>query len=104
MELRQRVRLVGHLRELRLVLRVLRHVLGEHRLTAVVPVSRPVEHLEAPALLGEVGARCFGQASATRDQAGAAGRGRQLEQVFTAEPPFQHISALVHRVPLLPLP
>ena len=50
-ELRERVRLVGHVRELRLVVRVCLHVLREHRLAAVVAVADPVEHLQ-PAALG----------------------------------------------------
>ena len=104
MNLRQRIRLVRHVGELRLVFRIFLHVLSEHGLSAVVPIPRPVEHLQAPTLLGELRTSRLGQAGATREQAGAARRGRQLEEVFTAQPPFQHISAVVHRVPLLPLP
>src|SRR5207249_4949116 len=69
MELRQRVRLVGHVRELRLVLRMLLDIRGEHGLAAVVPVARPVEYLEAPALLRYLCTGRFGQARATSNQA-----------------------------------
>src|SRR5213080_3640674 len=44
-ELRERVRLVRHVRELRLVARMALDVLREHRLAAVVAVTGPVEHL-----------------------------------------------------------
>ena len=50
LELPERVGLVGHDGELRLVLRILLVVRGEHGLAAVVAVTRPVEHLQTSAL------------------------------------------------------
>ena len=73
---------------MRLVARVRLHVLREHRLAAVVPVSGPVQNLEPAGLLREVRTRGSSQSGSSGDQSGAAGDGCQLEQVFTAEPPL----------------
>ena len=81
-ELRERVRLVRHVRELRLVLRVLLHVVREHRLAAVVAVARPVEHLQPAASRPRHRAHRVRDARAAREQPGAAGDCRQLEEVL----------------------
>ena len=88
-DLRESVRLVAHVGEPRLVLRMGLHVLREHGLASVVSVAGPVQHLEPSGLLREVRARGPGQSGSSGDQSRAAGDGRQLEQVFTAEPPLQ---------------
>ena len=90
-DLRERVRLVGHVGELRLVARVLLHVLREHGLAAVVAVARPVEDLEAPALGGKVRARCARDAGASSDEPGSAGDRRQLQEFLAVEPPSGQI-------------
>ena len=80
--LRERVRLVGHVAELRLVLRMAFHVCRKHRLAAVVLVSGPVEHLEPTALRGQEGSRRVGDRRA--EERGPAGYCGELQEVVAA--------------------
>src|SRR5262249_48159887 len=103
LELRERVRLVRHEGDLRLVLRVALVVGGEHRLPTVVAVAGPVEHLQ-PSRLGsqplEPGASLTGTGAEKRR---AASNGRELQELFPGEPPRDEIMLVCHRY-LLRLP
>ena len=92
----QRVRLAGHQGELRLLTRVLLHVLREHRLAAVVPVPGPVKHLQAPALRSQPLKRRPGGRGPAREEPCSTRDRRELEYVLAAEPPLHPIHAVTH--------
>src|SRR4029079_5156720 len=98
---REFIRLVGHVREPRLVLGVLRDVAREHRLAAVVAVAGPVEHVESAGLGGEPHAGGAGERGATADEPCSAGRGRELEGLGPGEPALKRIALPVHPYRLL---
>ena len=100
--LRQRVSLVRHVGELRLVLRMCLHVRGEHGLAAVVFVTGPVEHLQSTALFQQLRPRRVGDARPSGEEPRASYCRRNPEEVFTAETPLQRIVSFGHPDRLLP--
>ena len=96
MDLRERVGLVAHVGELRLVVRVGLHVRGEHGLPAVVAVARPVEDLQAARLRAQPVLRGPRRRQRASKQARPSGRSRDLQELLPAQPPLE---CLVHSAP-----
>ena len=84
-DFRERVGLVRHVAELRLVLRVRLHVCGEHGLATVVSISRPVEHLERAQLRAEPGERCLRCVEAGPEYRRSSGSNREPQELVAAQ-------------------